>query len=136
MFVTASAKAVLWDQSCRLLLKAVKKLVCVCVCVRARACVCCRMRALKGLACCARVTPVSSHASPYLDEALTSPACHACGCATCFCAQFSPCHTVKAHGMGGMHAWSGLCAAVPVFERTRTAVVDIHPTTCRRVSIL
>ena len=40
-----------------------------------------RMHALNGLACRARVTPASSHASPCSGETLTSPACNACGCA-------------------------------------------------------
>jgi hypothetical protein len=47
-----------------------------------------RMRALKGMACCARVTPASLHASPCSGEALTSPACRACGCGSPFRACF------------------------------------------------
>ncbi len=43
-----------------------------------------RMRALKGLACHARVTSASSHALPEQGEALTSPACRACGRASPF----------------------------------------------------
>jgi hypothetical protein len=46
------------------------------------------MHALKGLACRARVTPASSHASTCPGKALTSSACHACGCASPFCACF------------------------------------------------
>ncbi len=47
------------------------------------ACVCMRS---KGLTCCARVTPACSHACS--DEALTSPVCHACGCASSFSTRF------------------------------------------------
>ena len=42
------------------------------------------MRALKGLACCLRATLASLHASHCSGEALTSPACHACGCVSFF----------------------------------------------------
>ncbi len=36
----------------------------------------CVVHALKGMACCTRVTPASSHASPYSGKALTSPLAH------------------------------------------------------------
>ena len=47
-----------------------------------------RVHALKGLACRARVTSASLHASPCSCEALTSPACHACGCPSSFRTRF------------------------------------------------
>jgi hypothetical protein len=48
-----------------------------------------RKRALKGLACRARVTLASSHASPCLGEALTSPACRACCEAWCCTSRYT-----------------------------------------------
>ncbi len=47
-----------------------------------------RMQALIGLACCARVTPASSHASLCSGKALTSPASLACDSARPFRTRF------------------------------------------------
>ncbi len=49
-----------------------------------------RIQVLKSLACHSRATPASSHTSPCLGEALTSPLLHACGCASPVCACFWP----------------------------------------------
>ncbi len=65
----------------------------LCVCPYAHV----RMRALKGLACRARVTPASSHASPCSGEALMLPACYACGCASLFAHAFGPCYMEKTY---------------------------------------
>ena len=47
-----------------------------CTCVREYAC------AQRHMTCRTRDTPASSHISPCSSEVLTSPACHACGCAS------------------------------------------------------
>ena len=54
-----------------------------------------RMHTLKGMACRTRITLASSHASPEQREALTSPACHARGCASPF--RLRCCHNSQNH---------------------------------------